>query len=146
MYKRQDENSPFQLGKAALLREGSDVSIFATGIMVAEAVEAAELLAQEGKMCIRDSYTGLGMEGKKLGILGLGAIGKGVAKRAAGFSMDVYAYDPYFDEVFAAAHGVKKATLDEIFTQCDYITLHPVSYTHLDVYKRQGVAIQILRR
>ena len=43
-----DENSPFQLGKAALLREGSDVSIFATGIMVAEAVEAAELLAQEG--------------------------------------------------------------------------------------------------
>lgn len=71
-----------------------------------------------------ERYTGLSMEGKKLGILGLGAIGKGVAKRAAGFSMDVYAYDPYFDETFAAEYGVKKAALDEIFTQCDYITLH----------------------
>lgn len=82
----------------------------------------------QGDKSVRDGtwnrYTGLSMEGKKLGILGLGAIGKGVAKRATGFSMDLYAYDPYFDESFAAQHGVKSATMDEIFTQCDYITLH----------------------
>lgn len=43
-----DENSPFQLGKGVVLREGKDVSIFATGIMTAEAVEAADLLQAEG--------------------------------------------------------------------------------------------------
>ena len=69
-------------------------------------------------------YTGLSLEGKKLGILGLGAIGKGVAKRATGFDMEIYAYDPFFDAGFAAKYGVKAATMDEIFTQCDYITLH----------------------
>ena len=42
------EDSPFQLGKGAVLREGRDVSVFATGIMVAEALEAAQLLEEEG--------------------------------------------------------------------------------------------------
>lgn len=82
----------------------------------------------QGDKSVRDGswkrYTGLSMEGKKLGILGLGAIGKGVAKRASGFSMDIYAYDPYFDQDFASQYQVKAATMDDIFTQCDYITLH----------------------
>ncbi len=43
-----DEASPFQLGKGVVLREGRDVSVFATGIMVAEALEAARLLEAEG--------------------------------------------------------------------------------------------------
>lgn len=43
-----EENTPFRLGKGTLIREGRDVSIFATGIMVAEALEAAERLQEEG--------------------------------------------------------------------------------------------------
>lgn len=43
-----DENTPFRLGKGTVLREGRDVSIFATGILVAEALEAAELLRKDG--------------------------------------------------------------------------------------------------
>lgn len=43
-----NENSPFQLGKGVVLREGKDVSIFATGIMTAEALEAANMLLAEG--------------------------------------------------------------------------------------------------
>lgn len=43
-----DENAPFQLGKGIVLREGEDVTIFATGIMVAEALKAAQLLQNEG--------------------------------------------------------------------------------------------------
>lgn len=43
-----NENSPFRLGKGVVLREGKDVSIFATGIMVAEALEAAQILEGEG--------------------------------------------------------------------------------------------------
>lgn len=43
-----NENSPFRLGKGVVLREGKDVSIFATGIMTAEALEAADMLRAEG--------------------------------------------------------------------------------------------------
>ena len=46
--KIYDEGSSFEIGKAVPLREGNDVAIFATGIMVAEALQAAEMLAGEG--------------------------------------------------------------------------------------------------
>ncbi len=69
-------------------------------------------------------YTGFSLDGKTLGIIGLGAIGKKVALRAKGFSMDILAFDPFFDEAFAAAQGVKKASLETICAEADYITLH----------------------
>jgi D-3-phosphoglycerate dehydrogenase / 2-oxoglutarate reductase len=59
-----------------------------------------------------------------LGILGLGKIGKGMAKRGRGFDMRVIAYDPYWDEGFAAANGVEKASLEEVIAQADFLTLH----------------------
>jgi D-3-phosphoglycerate dehydrogenase len=62
---------------------------------------------------------------RKLGLLGLGAIGRGVARRARGFSMDVLAYDVYWDEAWAAAEGVARAAdPDEICRTCDFISLH----------------------
>lgn len=68
--------------------------------------------------------TGRELHGATLGILGLGSIGKAVARIAAGFGMDVLAYDPYFDEAFAAANGIRRATLDEVVAKADVITLH----------------------
>lgn len=64
------------------------------------------------------------LSGKTLGLLGLGAIGKKVAARAQGFDMQVMAYDPYWDEAYAAAHNIRKATAEEIYRQCDVISLH----------------------
>lgn len=64
------------------------------------------------------------LSGKTLGLLGLGAIGKKVAARAQGFDMQVMAYDPYWDEAYAAAHNIRKATDEEIYRQCDVISLH----------------------
>ena len=43
-----DENYKFEIGKAATLREGNDVAILATGLMVSEALEAAKLLEEKG--------------------------------------------------------------------------------------------------
>ena len=63
--------------------------------------------------------TGVELYGKTMGILGLGAIGRAVAKRASGFSMDVLAYDPYLDEAYAAAHNISPATIDEIAAKAD---------------------------
>ena len=59
-----------------------------------------------------------------LGILGLGAIGKNVAKRAQGFDMNVLAYDVFWDEAYAAEHHITKATPEEIFRQSDFISVH----------------------
>lgn len=62
---------------------------------------------------------------KTLGIIGFGRIGKEVAIRAKAFGMPVIAYDPYWDETFAAAHGVTRcATIDEVLTASDVVSLH----------------------
>jgi len=72
----------------------------------------------------RKKYTGSELNGKTLGILGMGRIGTEVAKRAMAFQMDVLAYDPYLTETRAKSLGVKPATLDEVIAQADYITVH----------------------
>lgn len=62
--------------------------------------------------------------GKKLGLIGFGAIGQGVARRAIGFGMNVVAYDPFFNENAAKELGVKRASFDEVITDADIISLH----------------------
>ncbi len=68
--------------------------------------------------------TGLDMFGKTLGLLGAGAIGKGVAARAKGFSMRVLAYDVYWDGAWASANGVERAVPEEICREADFISVH----------------------
>lgn len=69
--------------------------------------------------------TGHEIMGKTIGIVGLGRIGKEVAIRAKAFGMTVHAYDVYWDEAFASAHGVvRAASVAEIFEQADVISLH----------------------
>jgi D-3-phosphoglycerate dehydrogenase len=60
-----------------------------------------------------------------LGLLGLGRIGKGVARRGRGFSMRVLAYDPYFDEGFAAGHGIERAdSIEQVMREADFVSVH----------------------
>jgi len=69
--------------------------------------------------------TGHEIGGKTLGIIGLGRIGKQVAKRAKVFEMQVIAYDIYFDDEFAKQYGVEKASSpQEVFSKADIVTLH----------------------
>jgi len=69
--------------------------------------------------------TGHELLAKTIGIIGLGRIGKEVAIRARAFGMEPIGYDLYWDEAFAAQHGVKRAaSIDEIFACADYISLH----------------------
>ena len=67
---------------------------------------------------------GVELSGRTLGIVGLGAIGKNLAKRAIAFGMAVKAYDPYFDDAFAKENGVEKAELDTVLSSSDFISLH----------------------
>jgi D-3-phosphoglycerate dehydrogenase len=68
---------------------------------------------------------GVDLYGATLGLLGMGRIGKGVARRCRGFDMRVLAYDPMFDEEFAAAHGVDRAeSLEQAMAEADFVSLH----------------------
>jgi len=68
--------------------------------------------------------TGFELEGKKLGVIGLGRIGGTVARKASALGMDVAAYDPFLPPS-AAGHGsVPLRTLDELLAWADVVTLH----------------------
>lgn len=72
-------------------------------------------------------FVGTELEGKKLGIIGLGAIGVKVANAAVHLGMEVYGYDPYLsvDAAWNLSRSVKHVlTVDEIYAECDYITIH----------------------
>jgi phosphoglycerate dehydrogenase-like enzyme len=71
-----------------------------------------------------ERHTGVDVNGKTLGILGLGKIGKGMARRGRGFSMRVIAHDPYWDDTFARENAVERLPLDEVVRQADFLTLH----------------------
>lgn len=62
--------------------------------------------------------------GKTLGLIGTGAIGRSVARRAAGFDMNILGYDVFWDQKWADEHHVKRAGLEEIYQQADFISLH----------------------
>jgi D-3-phosphoglycerate dehydrogenase len=61
---------------------------------------------------------------KTIGILGLGAVGKAVARRAAGFSMKVLACDPALDIAYAQAQGIMPVDLDKLVSESDIVSLH----------------------
>ncbi|CAM3689250.1 phosphoglycerate dehydrogenase [Erysipelothrix urinaevulpis] len=61
---------------------------------------------------------------KKIGIIGLGAIGKGMVNRCKGFDMEIYAYDVYKDENYIKENNIKFTAVDEMLKECDFITLH----------------------
>ncbi|WP_370231101.1 phosphoglycerate dehydrogenase [Salipiger bermudensis] len=71
-----------------------------------------------------DRRIGTQLGGKTLGIVGLGNIGKRLAKLARGLGMQVVATDKDPDEAFAAEHGISFLPLEELLAQSDYISLH----------------------
>lgn len=75
----------------------------------------------------KSAFAGPEIKGKKLGVIGLGAIGVLVANAADALGMEVYGYDPYLsvDAAWSLSRAIHHAaSQDEIFKNCDYITLH----------------------
>lgn len=75
----------------------------------------------------KKAFSGREIAGKKLGVIGLGAIGAEVANAAVGLGMDVYGYDPYVSvgaawRISSAVHHV--TNLDDVLRVCDYLTIH----------------------
>ena len=75
----------------------------------------------------KKAFAGREIRGKKLGVIGLGAIGAEVANAAAALGMEVYGYDPFIsvNRAWMLSRDVKHImSADEIYRECDYITLH----------------------
>ncbi len=82
----------------------------------------------------RAAFTGVELLGKTLGVIGFGRIGRLVGERAQAFGMRILAYDPYVSAAEAAGAGATMVSLDTLFAESDYITLHSVASaetTHL---------------
>ncbi|ARA87308.1 Hydroxypyruvate reductase [Bacillus paralicheniformis] len=99
------------------------VADFVFGLMLSAArqIPAADRETKLGKW---PRIFGSDVYGKTLGIVGLGMIGKEVAKRAQGFNMTVLAYDVFPDRAFAADHHIQFTELDHLLKESDFITLH----------------------
>ena len=85
--------------------------------------DQVEKLIEKGK----GQFAGPEIQGKALGVVGLGAIGILVANAATQLGMEVYGYDPFLSvehawHLSSAVH--RSLSLDEIYSKCDYVTLH----------------------
>ncbi len=75
----------------------------------------------------KKAFAGCEIQGKKLGVIGLGAIGVLVANAATHLGMEVYGYDPYVsvDSAWRLSRSIHHTkNVDEIYKECDYITIH----------------------
>ncbi len=94
-------------------------------LMLADArhVVPADASTRAGKW-EKKKFMGREVTGKTIGIVGLGAIGRLVAKRLSGFEVNVLAFDPVLSEEAAERLGVELLPLPELFAKSDYISLH----------------------
>lgn len=96
------------------------------GINWVQSERQNELIAKAAEK-EKKNFAGCEIKGKKLGIIGLGAIGVLVANAAIHLGMEVYGYDPYIsvDAAWNLSRNIKHITeVDEIYRECDYITIH----------------------
>ena len=95
--------------------------VFGLMLAVTRQVAQADRLVRQNRWNVLVSSN---IAGKTLGIIGLGRIGKAVARRARGFDMPILAVDVVQDEAFAASHGVRYVTLDELLRQADIVSIN----------------------
>jgi D-3-phosphoglycerate dehydrogenase len=92
-------------------------------LSVARNVAAADA-SMKAEKWDRKSFAGTELSGKRIGIVGLGRIGREVAARCRAFGMEVAAFDPFVSPAVAESLHVKLRTLDELLQSSDFLTLH----------------------
>ncbi|MEG0546699.1 MAG: phosphoglycerate dehydrogenase [Oscillospiraceae bacterium] len=125
-------------------------SLLLTSRKILPAIEWAKTLKGEGDAVSKlvekgkSAFAGPEIKGKKLGVIGLGAIGVLVANAAHSLGMEVYGYDPFLslDSAWSLSRAINHAnSLDEIFSSCDYITLHvPLNNDTRDLVSTKTIA------
>ena len=106
-------------GNAAAAAEMAIGLMFALARKIPQAAETMRQGIWEKK-----KFMGVEIAGKTLGVIGLGNIGRQAAERGVGLKMSVIGYDPIVKSETGLPAGVKLASLDDVITKSDFITLH----------------------
>jgi D-3-phosphoglycerate dehydrogenase / 2-oxoglutarate reductase len=137
------------------LKAASKSGIFVTNTPGANSVSVAELAIglaisaarniPEGNAKTKNGswprFSGTSLSGKTFGIIGLGSVGKEVAKRLLSFNVKILAYDINFDAVFASKYNVLYSDTDSIFKSSDFISLHiPVFKDTLNIINKNSLS------
>ncbi len=113
--------------------------VFGLLLALARQIPAVAALTRQGRW---ERLPGTQVYGKTLGIIGFGRIGRGVARRAAGFSMRVLVDDPYVDAVVAEGLGASPVTREELLAASDFVTLHvPFTKENVNLIGRAELAL-----
>ncbi|WP_308259374.1 phosphoglycerate dehydrogenase [Pseudonocardia sp. H11422] len=92
-------------------------------LAVARRIPAADASLRGGAWK-RSAYTGVELNGKVVGVVGLGKIGQLVAQRLAAFGTELIAYDPYVAPARAAQLGIELVSLEDLLRRADAISIH----------------------
>ncbi len=131
-----------------LARNAVAVAELTLGLMLALArnIPAAHELVKSGRwqdpVSPYFSLRGVELHGKVAGIVGLGAVGKEVARRLLALGMRVLAFDPFVGAEEMAGLGVEKVELDRLLREADFVTLHcPVSPETIGLLDERGLRL-----
>jgi D-3-phosphoglycerate dehydrogenase len=113
---------------------------FALLLALARNVPAADRSLRAGEWD-RKRFVGSELDGKTLGVVGLGRIGQAVAHRARGFGMTLVAYDPYLDPSVAKRLDIEIKSLESVLASADVVTLHmPLTDETRDLISAERIA------
>jgi phosphoglycerate dehydrogenase-like enzyme len=93
-------------------------------LALAKKLPAQEQAAREARWDRQSEIRGEEIQYKTLGIVGLGRSGREMARLVAPFEMNILAYSPRADAAEAAALGVKLVSMEDVFSQSDYVSVH----------------------
>ncbi|HET6150466.1 MAG TPA: hydroxyacid dehydrogenase [Polyangia bacterium] len=123
-------------GNAAAAAELAIGLMFALARKIPQAAESMRQGIWEKK-----KFMGAEISGKTLGVIGLGNIGRHAAERGVGLKMSVIGYDPYVKSETGLPAGVKLASLDDVISKSDFITLHvPLSAETKNLFDAATIA------
>lgn len=142
-FEQIDHRAAASLGKVVTIAAGGNspsVADHTIGLMLAVAKRLAtfSLSLRAGDWTYR---IGEELTGSTIGIVGLGRIGRGVARRLSGFDARILAHDIVPDDGFAAAHGIERVDLETLLGASDFVTLHaPLDASTAQLIDRAALA------
>ncbi|MCL4249360.1 MAG: dehydrogenase [Anaerolineae bacterium] len=123
-------------------------------LALAKKLMASDRITREGRWDLQPQVIGMEIEGKTLGIIGLGASGRELARLIAPFGMRILAYSPHADPAQAAALGVTLTTLETVMREADIVSIHSnltpekyhmISAEHLALMKSNAYLVNVAR-
>ncbi len=134
---------------------GPAVAEFAFSLLLNHSRETFEALSRtkQGEFGYKD-LLGFELFGKKIGIVGLGTIGKQMARIASGFGMEIWGYTRHYDEEFCQDYSIHKCSFEELLQHCDVVmfavpltkeTYHMLDRSKAKLLKKEAVVINVAR-